>query len=393
MIKRIALLVTVLILALGTPVMAAEPGKGVIEGALVNKTKGGGGVTDQTVTLKTYKNDTETGSATAKTLADGKFTFTGLATDAGNSYQVTLTYQGAEYTGDKVAFGKDETKKTVEVTVWDSTSKDDAIRLQAGHTVITPQEGTLLVQEYFVFVNNSDRTYIGPKDPSNAELVPTLRFSLPKGASNLQYEGLMQCCVVNIENGIADSMAVMPGQKEVMLEYQVPYKSTGYQFTQKVNHPLDTYNFLVQGESVSVTASKLTKEQPVNFQGKLFNYFTGEDIAKGDLLVVDLAGLPKSSSVGLVIAWMGGALAVLAGGFFVAYQRRTRKAEPVAVASAGPPEASSRKRQRLLSDIARLDDEFEAGLISQEVYKKQRAEKKAQLVELMRRSQGVTGKG
>lgn len=391
MIKRIALLVTVLVLALslGAPALAAETGKGVIEGILVNKTQGGGGVVDQLITLKIYKNDTETGSKTAKTLADGKFAFTELITDTGYSYLVTLTYQGADYEGDRISFGKEETKKLVEMVVYDSTAKDDAIRIEVSHVLVYPQEGSLLIKEYFQFTNDSDKTYIGAKDPSSAELVPTLRFSLPKGYSELQYDGLMECCIVNIDDGVADSMAVMPGQKEILIQYRVPYKSTEFNFSQKANHPLTAFNFLVQGEGLSVTSGKLIREDPVNMEGQVFSYYSAKDLAKGDIVTAAITGLPKSSSVGTIIVWTGGTLAVLAGGF-VLTQRRNRKAGPL---KAAPADNFSRKRQRLLSELARLDDEFEAGNISQEVYKKQRAEKKAQLVELMRGARDVSGKG
>ena len=40
-------------------------------------------------------------------------------------------------------------------------------------------------------------------------------------------------------------------------------------------------------------------------------------------------------------------------------------------------------QEKLLAEIAALDDEFESGNISQESYEEQRAEKKAQLIELL----------
>ncbi len=50
---------------------------------------------------------------------------------------------------------------------------------------------------------------------------------------------------------------------------------------------------------------------------------------------------------------------------------------PRAVAAQAPNE-----RMELLQDIADLDDDFEAGKITQEEYKKERAELKAKLLEL-----------
>jgi hypothetical protein len=45
----------------------------------------------------------------------------------------------------------------------------------------------------------------------------------------------------------------------------------------------------------------------------------------------------------------------------------------------------SRKRQRLLVELARLDDDFEAGKIAEDNYRRQRQDVKARLIELMPR--------
>jgi hypothetical protein len=47
--------------------------------------------------------------------------------------------------------------------------------------------------------------------------------------------------------------------------------------------------------------------------------------------------------------------------------------------------------QRLLTEIAQLDDDLESGKIDESVYRKLRAEKKSQLVILMQRAKGKSG--
>jgi len=42
-------------------------------------------------------------------------------------------------------------------------------------------------------------------------------------------------------------------------------------------------------------------------------------------------------------------------------------------------------KQRLLAELAQLDDDFEGGRIADEVYRRLRTERKAQLAELMKR--------
>ena len=57
MIKRIALLLIIFVLSLSASALAAEPGSGVIEGSVVNRTEGGSSVADQDITLKVYLNE------------------------------------------------------------------------------------------------------------------------------------------------------------------------------------------------------------------------------------------------------------------------------------------------------------------------------------------------
>ena len=74
-------------------------------------------------------------------------------------------------------------------------------------------------------------------------------------------------------------------------------------------------------------------------------------------------------------------LGVLAGGFGFSYLLRKRRLEQVT-----PEDSLLQGRHKLLVDLARLDDDFESGEITEEVYRRLRAERKAQLVELMQRS-------
>ena len=50
-----------------------------------------------------------------------------------------------------------------------------------------------------------------------------------------------------------------------------------------------------------------------------------------------------------------------------------------------------RRKQRLLVELTQLDDDFECGKIDEEDYRRLRAVRKAQLVELMQRSKEENG--
>ena len=71
-------------------------------------------------------------------------------------------------------------------------------------------------------------------------------------------------------------------------------------------------------------------------------------------------------------------LVALIFGFSFIYLLRKRRLQPVRA-------KASYDRQRLLAELARLDDDFESGKIPEEVYRKRRAERKSRLAALMQR--------
>ena len=388
MTKRVALLLIIFILSLSSSALAAEPGSGIIDGMVVNETASGSSVADQDVTLKTYLNDVEGDSTATKTDVEGYFVFGGLSTAPGYSYEVTITFQQAEYYSERLSFDEGETNKFTEVIVYDSTTSDEAIKAAMAHTVIYVEQGSLRVVEYYFFVNEGDRTYIGSKEMDTEGTRETLRFSLPKEATELQpAQGLMECCIYDSEDGFVDTMPVLPGGKEIAYSYRVDYNSGAYTFSQNVSYPIVNYNLLVHGEGIRIASDQLTTEEPLNIEGILFNYLSGTDIAAGNILTTRLSGLPETNNQNTV-KWVGLVLIVLIAGFGFGYLLRKRRLQPIS-----PEDILEQKRQSLLVKLAKLDDEFEGGQISDEDYRSLRAATKVQLVKLLQRTKEKSGNG
>lgn len=387
LIKRTALLVIIVILmSLSAPVLAAEPDSGIIEGHIINRTEGGSSVADQEITLKIYLNEAEVDLTATKTDASGQFVFDSLSTELGYNYLVTLTYQEAEYYGEQLYFDEGETTKSVEVTVYDATTSDDAIKLAMAHTIIHVEQGTLHIEEYFLFINETDRTYIGSKEVSADGTKETLRFFLPEEATELQPGyGLMDCCIYDSEGGFIDTMPVLPGNKEVLYSYRVDYKSGAYTFSRNVNYPTAGYALLIDGEGIGVDSNQLTAEEPMDIEGMRFNYFSGSDITSGEVIVAHLSGLPEANNPGAII-WIALVLAVLLGGFGFIYLMRKKRLQP-----ASTEDSLDQRRQKLLVELAQLDDNFGDGKIPEEAYRNLRAVRKAELIELMQRSKKEGG--
>ncbi|MFC1943217.1 carboxypeptidase-like regulatory domain-containing protein [Chloroflexota bacterium] len=388
MIRRVILLVMIFILSLSTPALAAEPGNGIIEGQVVNGTAAGTSVAEQNVTLKTYQNDAEVDATTSKADAKGRFVFDGLPPESDYSYQVEVNFQEADYTSEWLSFDEGEITKSTEVTVYEATNSDETIKVTTAHTIIYVGQGSLEVKEFYLFVNEADRTYIGSQEVTAEGERETLRFPLPKEATELQPDyGLMECCILSSEEGFTYTMPILPGSKEVAYSYKVGYNSGVYKFSQRVNYPITAFALLVQGEAIQVTSDQLITEEPLSINDTRFNHLSGENFSRGETLAARLSGLPQTNNQGAILGVVL-ALVVLGAAFGFVYLARKGRRQPVRVRV-----SLQESRQQLLVELAQLDDEFEAGGIPEEVYRRLRVEKKASLVELTQRLKGESDQG
>lgn len=385
MIKRFCL-VFLLALALSQPVMAAD-GQGKIEGILVNGTSGGSSVAGRELTLKIFTGDNETGSMNTVSDNSGRFEFGGLSTDPAYQYQITLTYQAADYVGPFLSFSG-EPVITTTLDVYDTTTDGSVVSVEASHLVIFPESGAFLVEEYLVFANSSDRAFIGSTPVTLDGRKETLRFSLPPGAAHFQAElGLADTRIVLDEFGISDTMPLLPGMREVAYSYLVAYDSQTYVLQRQLNYPTSVFNLLVQGQDTLVSVEGLTRETPLDIGGEYYQYFSGQGLAAGYTMVVSLSGQPAgtANSDGLAnsegaVVWLVVALvAVLAaGGAYLVLRKRLPGAKVTV--------AAGETAQEKLQALAQLDDDFEAGKITEEVYQKLRSETKRQLAQMLKAS-------
>jgi len=366
-----------LTLGLSSPVLAAEAGSGVIEGRVINGTKDGSSTANQEITMKTYINDTEAGTTTIKTDAKGQFVFNGLSTESDYAYQVMLSFQDADYYSQWLSFNEGETAKSTEIVVYDSTTNDAAVRIAMAHTIIYIEQGTLRVVEFYLFVNETDQTYIGSTETTDGQ-GKTLEFFLPQEATDFQVRlGLMECCIVSSEDGFTESMPVLPGSKEVAYSYDIKNNSKTYNFSRVVNYPISEFDLLVQGEGTEISGDRLTVGEPMDMGDAWFNHFSGSDFAQGDTLTFQISGLTQNNRG--IVSWVFLTLALLSAGFISLYFLRRRNLRPADI-----KENAEQMRQRLLIELAQLDDDFEGGRIPKESYRRRRDMKKMELAELMR---------
>ncbi|MFC1964257.1 hypothetical protein ACFLV1_02625, partial [Chloroflexota bacterium] len=315
---------------------------------------------------------------------DGNFVFEGLKTEPGYEYRVSLFFQKAEYTNDWLTFEAGEENKAITITVYDATTSSEAIRIPSAHTIVYVSQGALELKEYYLFINDSDHTYIGPtNDPGNNGV---LSFPLPQEATDfVPSMGLTECCTSIGDGGFTDGMPVAPGFREIAFSYHVPYQSGEYLLNYQTNYPIDNYDLLVQGNNVRVSSTQLTEGEALEISGNTYQHFSRQGFLPDDTLVINLTSLSDTGSEStfpwLVLVLM---IVILTGG--AGYLLLKKRAPPTRVAG-----VAEGNQQELLQEIARLDDEFENGAIGEEDYRTTREKKKQQLVNLMGRGSKESG--
>ena len=366
-------------------VSAAETDEGIIEGQVINGTENGGSVENQEIILAPYLDDIEIETRSTFTDPEGSFLFSELPTGAGYSYDVSLYYQEAEYHSKRLVFADDSYVKSIVLDVYDATENPEAIQIEMAHIIIYVEPGILHVEEYLIFFNESDHAYIGTPSSSDENIRETLKLSLPEGASGLQISGPMDCRITSTENGLVDSMAVLPGPKEIVYSYHIYLDSKKYVFSEGVNYPIKNLTLLVQGDNIDISSEQLFASEPLSVEGTAFNHLSGNNIARDKVISVRLSNLPVTGSSANMI-WLASILAIPVIGFLFVFALRRRKLRVVV-----PPGHEEQSCQEALAELAQLDDDFEDGKIDEEVYRRLRAEKKSQLMQSAKYVKGNTG--
>jgi len=180
-------------------------------------------------------------------------------------------------------------------------------------------------------------------------------------------------------------MAVLPGTKEVFFHYFVDAKSGSYDLARTVDYPAADVRILSQDTGLRVSSTLLSDQGTVaDASGAKFLSLETKNVAPGTVIPASFSGLPKKGAQDN-LRWLGvGVLALAVGGAAVAYPvlRRRNRRETAEVPANVPA------RDRLLREVADLDDRFEQGEIAEADYQSRRKTLMDMLVYLSEQEKG-----
>ncbi len=378
------------------PAAPVETVNGVIRGAISQGTAGADVPPEMPVSLHIF--DSDFNETIVETTADdsGQYVFDDVPVRPDQVYFVSTVHQGRQFASPPVEGDPNTPETELPLLIYDVTTDPEAVRLVGIVTQMSAVGSTLEVLQVFRFENTTDQLYSSDQQIAENRFA-SLEMSLPVGALVVALDG-EQRFVVDAENyTLTDTRAVLPGAEHfVRVTYLLPYDDGAiieYPVNYATSGPL---RVLMQNDTIRVSGDGISDLGAETVGGETFNAYGGTlDLSPGDVVRYELRGsVPGQGTSGdpsvvtsdnLVLIVGGVLLAVaLVIGALIVFARRSD--EPVAAS------ASDSRRDRLIEglvqQIAELDADHEAGRINHDLYRRQRAQFKARLAELMNDNSG-----
>jgi hypothetical protein len=213
----------------------------------------------------------------------------------------------------------------------------------------------------------------------------TLRFELLPGARAVDVGDLRMRGTASLVNGILhDRLAVPPGEREVVITYEVPYVGRVLEIERAFDLPTAEFRLLVTGEGVGIESQDLEAPEAIPVEGRAVIGARAGDLAPGARIRARVTGLPaiRAGDPRAVVralppplvdpVWLAaGVLALTAAGVVAVVLYPGRGGwQPVAARR----RRLADERRRIVAALARLDGELAAGGVDGGAYARRRAE-------------------
>ncbi|MFH2038862.1 MAG: c-type cytochrome [Chloroflexota bacterium] len=355
-------------------------------------TNGSGGQvpTSLKLVLHGYVNMSETINLVTSVKTDGSYEFDKVPLETNIAYIVSVDVDGTSYNSDIAVYDGSTTDFDLPITVYETTTDKSSISADRVHIFFDfSNPDTIQVIEIYILSNSSNKAVVADEQDQ-----AILTYSLPDGASNLQFEnGQIGNPFISTENGFGDPSTILPGagSYQLMYSFDMPYTKK-LEIKQPFNVPVSSV-IVMSPDGIKVSSDQLTDAGKRDVQGLSYSMFTVEDMASGDVLTLTISGTPKtgltlgqatdSSQTTLVIGLAIFGLVLILAGLFFFLRGRTSQEDLEEDLDPEGTDSLGKDPDRLMDAIASLDDQYKAGTLAEEAYQKRRAELKARLKEIL----------
>lgn len=362
---------------------------GTITGTVTNGS-GGSLPSGLEITLHGFDNMQIAITGTTTLHPDGTFAFPNIAMPNGRVFLASTVYSNATYGSSVVTADGSDKVAPLDIKVFDTTTDTSALSADRMHIFFDfSQPGTVQLIELYIISNTGKKSVVAPQQGS-----PILKYSLPDGATNLQFQdGSLGGRYVEIPGGFGDTQPIQPGSGEFQMLYafNLPYDRK-LDLKQPVNMPVNALVVLLPEGGVSVKGSQLNDNGTRPVQGTNYHMYSGGSLAAGSTLSLSISGSPGSSAsflsnptnrINLAIG-LGSLGFVLTLAGFILYRRNRQlgQEEEDESEEAGDLPLDGQDADNLMDAIIALDDLYKEGGLPEEAYYKRRTELKNRLKEI-----------
>ncbi|TFH47294.1 MAG: carboxypeptidase regulatory-like domain-containing protein [ANME-2 cluster archaeon] len=319
-----------------------------------------------------------------------QFTHVNLA-----EHTIQARYMWVDYFSEKVFVNL--TSVTANITIYDSTTKDNNIQVVTDHIIISQDMNGPWVQEYVKFMNMGNDTYYGPDGVY-------VGIGTPLEIKNLQTD-VMDCCMVNEDRRVwVDPMEPMlPGDTaEATISYYLDTDDKEFAFEKDVLY--SSMYLMVFGDADSgidiSSQSRVAEKESMN--GKNYNVLRYPHPGRDDTITFTISGytLPGKNNAGkkdwIIYLLLGVAIiGILAYPALSKAKLENSKTPEKRFRYPGIDEQYEMdvqgmsleeletEKMRIFEKLRTLDYQFEDGQISEDEYDEHRSAYKASAVEII----------
>lgn len=374
------------------PVDEAILTKIAIFGKIENATPGGAIPTGLKIVITAYEGMTPAFEVSGDVGEDGSYRVEDVDFRTDYVYFAQVEVNDLAFNSE-ILHGTDVTGAEMElpVQIYDTTTDVSGLRADRLHIFFDfTQAGVLQVVNLFIISNPGGQVVVAPDADQ-----PVVRFSLPEGATNLQFQdGELGGRYVKTEDGFGDRMGILPGsgQHQILFAYSLPYDRK-LSFSLPVSLPVDAAIVMIPPGGISLKSDQLMDAGQRDVQGMAFQvYQTVAPLAAGEMLSLSLGGrtemagsVPQTNSMNSLLIGAGILGAVLIGAGIWLYRQRATDEVFEADDEEIEDDTDTESSEALLDAIIALDDLHASGSLPEAAYLERRSELKARLAEVLER--------
>ncbi len=333
------------IILLAGPLTAAD---GVIEGIVVNATRGHEVSPGTNVVLRAHLDGEFVVLASTMTQADGSFRFAGLPLDC--LYLPGANRDDVHFPGPRVRLDANRPYATVNLNVFDSVSETNPLVIESHDIVVQAEPGSLKVRETMLVDNPSSQCYVGsPRHPGGGPV--TLELGIPADFERITFDKEAfgrQFKLIN--DKLITGIPWPPGKRELGFSYVIANEKGNRTWQRRVDLPCSRVSLKVQADTPEHVVCNLPVTS-VHPDGETRYESGAEPLPAGHLLQLELDHLPMSTMVYARRVASVLLIALVAAVSVVSVRRRSVKSisrRALAPGSASP----GRRKNRGLTSIA-----------------------------------------